>query len=106
LGGVAELAVIVSVLKLLYHVSGGAISLVRPRPGRISRSEERPMSTLQAYYEELAELSEHEPLTLHEVCQYVGWTPLTREEAGRLARLCTQYGIRTTEDWLVWAEKL
>jgi hypothetical protein len=64
------------------------------------------MSTLQAYYEELAELSEHEPLTWHEVCQYVGWTPTTREEAATMARLCAQYGIRTTEDWQVWAEKL
>jgi hypothetical protein len=33
------------------------------------------MSKLQAYYEELAELSEHAPLTLPEVCQYVGRTP-------------------------------
>jgi hypothetical protein len=64
------------------------------------------MSMLQVYYEELAELSEHEPLTLLEVCQYVGWTPRTREEAERIARLCTQYGIRTTEDWRVWAEQL
>jgi hypothetical protein len=64
------------------------------------------MSDLQVYYEELAELSEHEPLTLPEICQYVGWTPNTREEAGLMARLCAQYGIRTTEDWLVWAEKL
>ena len=64
------------------------------------------MSTLQAYYEELAELSEHHPLTLPEVCQYVGWTPTTREEANLIARLCTQYGIRTTEDWHVWAAKL
>jgi hypothetical protein len=64
------------------------------------------MSTLQVYYEELAELSENAALTLPEVCQYVGWTPSTREEAGLMARLCTQYGIRTTEDWLVWAEKL
>jgi hypothetical protein len=64
------------------------------------------MSNLQVYYEELAELSEHEPLTLQEVCQYIGWTPNTREEAGLMARLCTQYGIQTTEDWLVWVEKL
>jgi hypothetical protein len=56
------------------------------------------MSDLQVYYEELAELSEHEPLTLQEVCQYIGWTPNTREEAGLMARLCMQYGIRTTED--------
>jgi hypothetical protein len=64
------------------------------------------MSNLQVYYEELAELSEHGPLTLQEVCQYIGWTPNTREEAGLMARLCTQYGIQTTEDWLVWVEKL
>jgi hypothetical protein len=64
------------------------------------------MSNRQVYYEELAELSEHEPLTLQEVCQYIGWTPNTREEAGLMARLCTQYGIQTTEDWLVWVEKL
>jgi hypothetical protein len=64
------------------------------------------MSNLQAYYEELAELSEQEPLTLHEVCQYVGWTPTTNEEASVLARLCTQYGIRTTGDWQKWAENL
>ena len=64
------------------------------------------MSNLQAYYEELAELSEQEPLTLREVCQYVGWTPITREEAGVLARFCTQYGIRTTVDWQLWADNL
>ena len=64
------------------------------------------MSTLQAYYEELAELSEQEPLTLPEVCQYVGWTPTTSAEASVLARLCTQYGIRTTGDWQLWAENL
>jgi len=64
------------------------------------------MTNLQAYYEDLAELSEQEPLTWQEVCQYVGWAPTTREEAGVLARLCTQYGIRTTGDWHEWAEKL
>jgi hypothetical protein len=64
------------------------------------------MSKLQAYYEELAELSEHAPLTLHEVCQYVGWTPTNREETGVIARLCNQYGIRTTGDWQVWADNL
>ena len=64
------------------------------------------MSTLQAYYEELAELSEQKPLTLHEVCQYVGWTPKTRQEVSTIGRLCTQYGIQTTEDWQVLATKL
>jgi hypothetical protein len=64
------------------------------------------MSTLQAYYEELAELSEHDPLTWPEVCQYVGWTPTTRQEVSTLGRLCTQYGIRTTEDWQVLADTL
>ena len=64
------------------------------------------MSTLQAYYEELAELSEQKPLTLHEVCQYVGWTPKTRQEVSTIGRLCTQYGIRTTEDWQVLADTL
>ena len=64
------------------------------------------MSNLQAYYEELAELSEREPLTLDEVCQYVGWTPTTREEVSVLARLCQQYGIRTTGDWQAWVDTL
>jgi hypothetical protein len=64
------------------------------------------MSNLQAYYEELAELSEQEPLTLREVCQYVGWTPTTREETSVIARLCNQYGIRTTVDWQLWADNL
>jgi len=64
------------------------------------------MSKLQAYYEELAELSEYEPLTLREVCQYVGWTPTNSEEAGVMARLCTQYGVRTTVDWQGWADHL
>ena len=64
------------------------------------------MNTLQAYYEELAELSEQKPLTLHEVCQYVGWTPTTRQEVSTIERLCTQYGIQTTEDWQALANKL
>ena len=64
------------------------------------------MRTLQAYYEELAELSEQKPLTLHEVCQYVGWTPTTRQEVSIIVRLCTQYGIQTTEDWQALANKL
>ena len=34
-------------------------------------------------------------------------SPLPRLDlAGVLARLCTQYGIRTTVDWHEWAEKL
>jgi hypothetical protein len=36
----------------------------------------------------------------------VGWTPTTRQEVSTLGRLCTQYGIRTTEDWQVLADTL
>jgi len=55
------------------------------------------MSTLQAYYEELAELSEQKPLTLHEVCQYVGWTPTTRQEVSTIVRLCTQVSVHPSD---------
>jgi hypothetical protein len=63
-------------------------------------------TTKQAYYEELAELSEQHPLTLAEACEFIGWQPGTRAETQAIERLCTQYGIRTTVDWQVWAENL
>jgi hypothetical protein len=63
-------------------------------------------TTKQAYYEELADLSEQAPLTLTEACEFIGWTPATLAETRAIERLCTQYGIRTTVEWQVWAEKL
>jgi hypothetical protein len=60
----------------------------------------------QAYYEEVAELSEQHPLTLTEACEFIGWKPVTVEETRAIERLCNQYGIRTTEDWQVWVDNL
>jgi hypothetical protein len=52
-------------------------------------------------YEEVAELSEQQPLTLTEACEFIGWQPVTLAETRTIERLCTQYGMRTTDGWQV-----
>jgi len=81
----------------------GAASVVSPVATRVQMG----LCNWNAAWSQVEDtLSEQKPLTLHEVCQYVGWTPKTRQEVSTIGRLCTQYGIRTTEDWQALANKL